>query len=77
MRPHGRRHEAERGLAWAKGRDSRELLELSMALETDSYDLYIRWAAGGRSGGEEGLRRLVEEEKEHLARMAALLDRKL
>jgi len=65
-------------LAWAKGRDSRELLELSMALETDSYDLYIKM--GRRVEGAEAKKvfgRLVEEEKEHLARMAALLDRKL
>lgn len=64
--------------AWAKGRDSRELLELSMALETDSYDLYIKM--GRRVEGAEAKKvfgRLVEEEKEHLARMAALLDRKL
>jgi len=65
-------------LAWAKGRDSRELLELSMSLETDSYDLYIKM--GRRVEGAEAKKvftRLVEEEKEHLARMAALLDRKL
>jgi rubrerythrin len=49
-----------------------------MALETDSYDLYIKM--GRRVEGAEAKKvfgRLVEEEKEHLARMAALLDRKL
>jgi rubrerythrin len=66
------------GLEWAKGKDSRELLELSMALETDSYDLYIKM--GRRVEGakaKEVFGRLVEEEKGHLGRMAALLDRKL
>jgi len=65
-------------LEWAKGKDSRELLELSMALETDSYDLYIKM--GRRVEGEkakEVFDRLVEEEKEHLGRMAALLDNRL
>ena len=65
-------------LEWAKGKDSRELLELSMALETDSYDLYIKM--GRRVEGAKAKQvfgRLVEEEKGHLARMAALLDRKL
>lgn len=65
-------------LEWAKGRDSRDLLEMSMALETDSYDLYIR--IGRRVEGAKAKKvfdRLVEEEKQHLGRMAALLDRKL
>jgi len=65
-------------LEWAKGRDSRPLLELSMALETDSYDLYIKM--GRRVEGEKAkavFARLVEEEKGHLGRMAALLDRDL
>ena len=61
-------------LAWAEGRDTRALLELSMALETDSYDLYIKM--GRRVPGEKAKRvfdHLVEEEKQHLSRMAALL----
>ena len=65
-------------LAWAKGRDGRDLLELSMALETDSYDLYIKMGRRVDAVEAKGvLDRLVEEEKEHLARMAVLLDRKL
>jgi rubrerythrin len=65
-------------LEWAKGRDAFALLELSMALETDSYDLYIKM--GRRVEGEKAktvFARLVEEEKGHLGRMAALLDRDL
>ena len=65
-------------LAWAKGKDTRELLELSMALETDSYDLYIKM--GRRVSGEKEkpvFDRLVAEEKGHLGRMAALLDKRL
>lgn len=65
-------------LEWATGKDSRELLELSMALEADSYDLYIKM--GRRVSGEKEKQvfgRLVEEERGHLNRMAALLDRTL
>jgi sulfur-carrier protein adenylyltransferase/sulfurtransferase len=62
-------------LAWAAGKETRDLLELSMALETDSYDLYIKMSR--TVPGENAKRvftRLVAEEKAHLARMAKLLD---
>lgn len=65
-----------KALAWAKGKDLTELLELSMALETDSFDLYIKM--GRIVPGENSRRvfaRLVAEEKEHLARMAGLFDK--
>ena len=61
---------------WARGRDVRDLLELSMALETDSYDLYIkmgRAVSGDRA--KQVFDSLVEEEKVHLSRMAEVLDR--
>ncbi len=65
-------------LGWAKGKEAHEVLELSMALETDSYDRYIKV---GRSVPDEkaqkALRQLVAEEKEHLSRIAELLDRSL
>lgn len=76
-RMEGNVHVSE-ALAWTSGKGTRDILELSMALETDSYDLYIKM---GRTVPEEKARkvfsRLVAEEKEHLARMAALLDRSL
>ena len=62
-------------LAWARGKGTRDLLELSMALETDSYDLYIKMSR--IVPGEHArkvFRRLVAEEKEHLKRMAELID---
>ncbi len=63
-------------LAWAKGKEARDLLELSMALETDSYDRYIKM---GRCVPGENAQKvfthLVAEEKEHLSKMAELLDR--
>jgi rubrerythrin len=63
-------------LAWARDREPRDVLDLSLALETDSYDLYIKMS---RAVTDERAQRvfshLIREEKEHLARMAALLDR--
>ncbi len=63
-------------LAWADGKETRDLLDLSMSLETDSYDLYIKMS---RTVPEENAKKvfaqLVAEEKEHLGRMAELLDR--
>jgi rubrerythrin len=65
-------------LAWAEGKETRDLLELTMALETDSYDLYIKMS---RTVPEENakrvFKRLVAGEKEHLARMAEFLDKGL
>jgi rhodanese-related sulfurtransferase/rubrerythrin len=63
-------------LAWAGGKEIRDLLELSMALEIDSYDRYIKMSrtAPGENA-KKVFARLVAEEKEHLARMADLLDR--
>ncbi|MGC2062896.1 MAG: ferritin family protein [Thermodesulfovibrionales bacterium] len=62
-------------LAWAKDRTLQDLLELCMALETDSYDLYIKMSrtVPGEQA-QEVFTRLAAEEKEHLARMAKLLD---
>jgi len=65
-------------LAWAGGKETHDLLELSMALETDSYDLYIkmgRTVPGAKA--QEVFSRLVAEEQAHLARMAVLLDRSI
>ena len=65
-------------LKWAKGQDKKNILELSMALETNSYDLYIKM---GRSFSEEKSRKvfdvLVSEEKSHLDKLADLLEKNL
>lgn len=63
-------------LEWAKGKDLTELLELSMSIETNSYDLYlkmIRKTEGGKYG--DIFRILSEEERDHLHRFSALLEK--
>jgi rubrerythrin len=63
-------------IAWARGKETRDLLELSMALEIDSYDRYIKMSRTvPGENAKKVFARLVAEEKEHLARMADLLDR--
>lgn len=65
-------------LAWVKGKDLHDVLELSISLEANSYDLYIKMgrAVTGRDS-QEVFRLLTAEEKNHLARLGALLDKKL
>lgn len=65
-----------KALAWAKGKEIRDLLELSMALETDSYDLYIKMSRTvPAENAKKVFTQLIAEERDHLARMAEFLDR--
>jgi len=65
-------------LSWARGKALRETLELALSLETNSYDLYLRM---GNQIQEQRARlvfgTIAREEKNHLSRLAALLDVKL
>ncbi len=61
-------------LEWAKGKSTKEFLELSMSLETASYDLYIRMER--RVEGENAKKvfgLLANEERMHLESLTALL----
>jgi rubrerythrin len=66
----------EEALAWAKGKPLGEILELSIAMEANALDRYIKM---GRAVQDERSREvflaLSREEKEHLERISALLDR--
>lgn len=67
-----------RALQWAQGKPLGMILELAMSLETNSYDLYIkmyRKIGDPRSRNVFGL--LAGEEKLHLEKLAALLERKI
>ena len=65
-------------LTWAQNKSLAEILDLAISLEANSYDLYIKME---RRMDEADSKRvfvlLSKEEKEHLTRLAALLDRKL
>lgn len=66
-------------LDWSSGKDLADILEMSMAFETNSYDLYI--ALEKRTNEEDVKRRLfktmADEELYHLKQMAKLLDEKV
>lgn len=61
-------------LAWADGREVREVIELMMALEANALDLYIRMS---RRVDDEGAKtvfvEIAEEERVHLSRLAEAL----
>lgn len=61
---------------WAKGREIKDILDLSIALETNAYDLYLKMErTTGEPDSKKVFRSLAEEEKNHLDRLTALLDR--
>lgn len=68
----------EDALQWIAGKNVETILELAISLETNSYDLYIKL---NREVKDEKSRHvfdmLASEEKNHLERLAALLERKM
>ena len=65
-------------LQWVKGKSVTEILELSVALETNSYDLYLNMERRLKDQpSAEVFRVLSGEEKEHLERLNALFEKRL
>ena len=66
----------EETLAWAEGKTMEEILELAIAMEANALDRYIKM---GRAVADERSREvflaLSREERNHLERMASLLER--
>ena len=65
-------------LSWARGKGLQETLELAISLETNSYDLYLKME--NRMEEKDARRvfaRIAQEEKNHLSKLAGLLDMKL
>jgi rubrerythrin len=70
----------DEALEWARSKKGKpfEILDLAMQMEANSLDFYLKVA--GRSEFapvREALQGLVDDEKNHLARLAALLERTL
>jgi rubrerythrin len=64
--------EVPRALEWARGKPPGALLEYCMALESNSYDLYLRMhTATAEPQARRVFELLVAEEKLHLERLAA------
>ena len=64
-------------LEWTARRDSADILDLSIALESNAYDLYLKME---RTVKDDHAKRvfgmLAEEEKHHLDRMTSLIEKK-
>ena len=62
-------------LQWAKGKRVTEILELSLALETNSYDLYLTMELGLKDQPSAQVFRLLSaEERHHLERLSLLFE---
>jgi rubrerythrin len=62
----------------ARGKDLLEMLEYAIALEANSYDLYIKMERSMPGKDSKKIfNSLLSEEKIHLDRLTALLDEKL
>ncbi len=65
-------------LRWSKGKTLKDILELSMSLETNSYDLYLKMERKVEvRNAKQVFKTLSEEEKKHLEQLTSLFGRKL
>jgi rubrerythrin len=65
-------------LKWSVGKTLKDILELSMSLEANSYDLYLKMErkVEGRNA-KQVFQTLSEEEKKHLDQLTSLFGEKL
>ena len=65
-------------LNWVKDKNPEAIFELAMALESNSYDLYIKMRRQMKdAGSREVFERLSKEERRHLGLLAELFERKV
>ena len=68
----------DEALKWVQGKGVRDILELALANETNSYDLYLRMERTIEDRrSKEVFRTLSDEEKFHLRRLSALFEHSL
>jgi rubrerythrin len=68
----------DEALRWTEGRNVADILDLSLSLETNSYDLYLkmeRQTKDQRSA--QVFNVLSREEKQHLERLSSLLEKRI
>ncbi len=66
-------HEA---LNWSKGKDLKDILELCLSLETNSYDLYLKMEQKVANGSTKQVFTILsEEEKNHLDRLISIFQK--
>jgi len=65
-------------LKWVKGKNPAAIFELSMALETNAYDLYLKMRRQMKDeASQQVFDHLSKEEKKHLELLAALFEKKV
>lgn len=67
----------DEALLWARDKDVVSILEFAISLETNAYDLYIKMARRFEGDAGKIFTLVGAEEKKHLARLAALLEKKI
>lgn len=67
----------DESLLWARNKDLPSILEFAISLETNSYDLYIKMGRRFEGDARKVFSLLGDEEKKHLERLAALLEKKI
>ena len=64
-------------LGWTAGKDAADILDRSIALESNAYDLYIKMERTVRDDQSKRVfNMLAEEEERHLDRMTSLIEKK-
>jgi rubrerythrin len=64
-------------LKWSKEKTLKEILELSISLESNSYDLYLKMERKvGDFSAKRVFKALSEEEKKHLEQLTSLFGKK-
>jgi rubrerythrin len=65
-------------LQWAKGRKMPDILEFSLSLETNSFDLYLKMEREMKDEHSANVFHVLSaEEKQHLERLSALLEKRI
>jgi sulfur-carrier protein adenylyltransferase/sulfurtransferase len=64
-------------LLWARERDVPSILEFAISLETNAYDLYLKMERKLEGDAKKVFLLLSDDEKRHLDRLAALLEKKV
>ena len=67
----------DEALLWARERDVSSILEFAISLETNAYDLYLKMERKLEGDAKRVFLLLSDDEKRHLDRLAALLEKKV
>jgi rubrerythrin len=67
----------DESLLWARDKDLHAILEFAISLEMNSYDLYIKMGRRFEDDARKVFSLLAVDEKKHLDRLAALLEKKI